>query len=194
MKHQHKAVLIAGSENHFVESIASMDIFLQSLGVQTFVHHFARTSDVLSSIKTASRSLSEQDVLLIVIAAHGSKTGIESPNYFNNLSYRKIIRALPESPKRVQFVTATCYGHFLIKELIGVRSGLCTGVITTWEGFRTTYDDTVLDVVDAWSNCILPEKRISKQMFSGCDAPYDVDFLGFQRWGGIHDQFFFSAA
>lgn len=193
MKEQHAAVLIAGSEDRFISSINAMNDYLGALGIRTSVLRFEHTSVVLDAITRMSSLVTTAGVLLVVIDAHGSEDGIETPSSLNRLTYRKIVDAVGAEERRVQFVTSTCYGQFLIKYLIGRRSGLSTGVITTWEGFATTYDNTTKDVLSAWSQNMLPEKMIERQIYSGGVLPYDSEFMAVQRWGAIHDDTFFSS-
>ena len=192
MKVQHAAVLIAGSEIRFTTAVDAMDVYLRGLNIKTSVHYHAHTSVILRAIGEMATKVSEHGVLLIVVNAHGSKVGIEGPSVLSELTYQKIVRALPSENRRVQFVTATCYGQFLIKHLIGCRSGLSTGVITTWEGFKETSDDTIRDVLQAWSNRQLPEEAVRRLQYCGGILPYDSDFMAVQRWGAIHDDYFFA--
>lgn len=185
------ALLISGSEDRFETSIVKMISLLLLLKIP---YVWLRNPDNATTEKAfcdMRQIINEYGVLLVVIHAHGAVTGIESSSDAKILNYKKIIADLPPEPCRVQFVTATCYGHHLIKELIAAnRSGLSTGVITTWEGFRTTYEDTVHDVAEAWSNSMRPEQRIGTQIFS-TGKIYDSEFLGVQRWGAMHDKLFY---
>lgn len=191
MKIKHGAVLIAGSEQEFVKSINAMAGYLGSLGVSTLIYHHEESEKVLAGIKNMSSQISEDGVLLVVIFAHGAKNGIESPSISKRLFYKDMVAALPKKRTRVQFVTSTCYGQFLIKYLIGKRCGMSTGVITAWEGFRETYDDVIADVLQAWKKRKLPEDFIGRHSFSG-ELSYDSEFSGVQRWGAIHDEYFFA--
>ncbi len=186
-KTRHAALLIAGSEERYLRPTVRFQEYLSSRGVQAMTLLHPKNPSVLSSVRMLTEAVSSGGVLLIVINGHGSKTGFETSSFTGRMSYRRLVAALPKEPMRVQFIDSSCYGHFLIKELIGRRSGLYTGVITGWEGFKATYGDLTIDVARAWANGVLPEEVITRQIYAGNQ---DSEFLGVQRWGAIFDDFF----
>lgn len=188
-KTRHAALLIAGSEKRFLGPIVKLQQYLANWGMPALTLVHPSNPSLLSTLRRLSKEVSEGGVLLIVINGHGSKTGFETSSFTGRMSYRRLVAALPKEPMRVQIIDSSCYGHFLIKELIGRRSGLYTGVITGWEGFKTTYDDVVSDVAKAWASGELPEQSIGRQIYAG---KQDSEFLGVQRWGGIFDDFFLN--
>lgn len=52
-----------------------------------------------------------------------------------------------------------------------------------------SYDNTIRDVQEAWGTNTLPDNM--RQIFSSEEVDYDAEFMGVQRWGAIHDQYFF---
>lgn len=188
-KTRHAALLIAGSEESFLAPIDLFQQYLHGLGVTTLVLRHPSDKEILECIRVLSGTISSDGTLLVAVNAKGTKSGFECSSIFGELSYHRLIKALPTDPKRVLIIDSSGYAHFLIKEMIGSRSGLCTGIITPWEGFTSPKHNLIADVHKAWSRGKLPEEAIDRQIYSGNQ---DSEFLGVQRWGAIFDDFFLA--
>ncbi len=184
---RHTALLIAGSDESFVATVEQFRRYLLSLGVTTLVLCHPTDKEILECIRVLSGTTSFDGTLLVAINAKGTKSGFECSSIFGELSYRRFVKSLPAEPKRVQIIDSSGYAHFLIKEMIGSRSGVCTGIITPWEGFASPKHNLIADVHKAWTKGLLPEEAVTRQIYAGNQ---DSEFLGVQRWGAIFDDFF----
>jgi hypothetical protein len=128
--------------------------------------------------------------VLISFHGHGSEVGWESDG-LTDISYKQLVKICSAFPHYIQFINSTCYGHFLVKYLIGVRSLKMTGAICDWESDAESYGTAIQDVLRAWPEGCRPEECITEDIYSSDEAGFDLHFMPTLRWGAMFDNWFF---
>lgn len=180
-----KAILISGSESHFKEEMLMLAKVIEpACGGDVTNIAYPNRNTVLSAINQVFEDTKAIDPILIAFSGHGNKRGWESSGLLP-ISYRAIVKAISKYVNPVLILNATCYGQFLIKHLIGKRSCLNTGVVTSWDGDDESFASVVPDATESWSQGETLEDMVRRNEYEGRRVPVQ------QRWGIYLDHHFF---
>lgn len=186
------ALLISGSEVRHREKTAELAKHLRSIDVGVTELRLPTPRKALTEIRNLLERSSEDSLVLISFYGHGSQDGWESgakKPFKSSILYKDIVSLCAKYPHHIQFLNSTCHGHFLIKHLIGARSGRITGALTDWEGYQVSYGNAISDVIRSWPQGMRPEDYISEDIYSDGSGP-DLSYLPVFRWGVIYDDHF----
>jgi hypothetical protein len=183
-----RALLITGSELRFEKAADVFATYLQSVGAETQFLRYASANKILSTIEQTLRNTPVKATVMICFIGHGHEYGWEATGWLG-VSYRRIIKICKKFPHRILFVNDTCYGQYLIKAMLGRRSGYYTSILCNWESFKTSCSGFTTDLIAAWELRKFPEQHIALMSYGGDDA--SGDFMIIQRWGAVLDTAFF---
>ena len=184
------ALLISGSEERHRVGTCELERYLTSIGRTSKHLTLPSPRQAYNELETLLKLSPSNRPILISFYGHGSDTGWESGGW-GNISYKKIVGICSDFPHYIQFVNSTCYGHFLVKELIGRRSIKTTGVISDWEADAESYGTAMQDILKSWPEGLRPEERLTEDIHSSEEGGFDLHFMSTFRWGAMFDKWFF---
>ncbi len=188
MNPSREALLLSGSEPHFNRGLRPLQGYLATVGVPVHEIEHPTTAEYELMISRALSPWCAAEMLLMVFNGHGSPRGWEASGEESIFPYERLVPLLCASRKHVLVVANTCYGQYLMRELIAADCGFRVGVIAPWNSFDVTHADAIEMILRAWPEHTTPERRTTHQLLNG---RHGVAFPGVQRWGAGIDQFFY---
>lgn len=185
---QREALLLSGSEPHFERGLLPLQDYLSAVGVPVHCMAHPTAEEYDAGVSRILSPWCRAAMVLLVFNGHGSPLGWEAAGAASLFRYQRLVELLQTSNKLVLVVANTCYGQYLIKELISADCGFHTGVIAPWNSFGMTHGDAVEMIMRAWPERTTPEQRYSHQWLNSAHA---VTYPGVQRWGAGIDRFFY---
>ena len=182
------ALLMPGSEERFDHGLHALGKVLRLSCEKVSWHRLAKATETLKVLETTLRKAPLNAPVLIAFNGHGSKMGWEAKGR-QKVAYRRIVDVVCRFPHRILFLNDTCYGQWLIRELIGRRRSYITGCITSWESDEIAYSGAIGDAAKYWSKRMVVENDITSHTYSADHGEYDMPVQ--QRWGAAMDHFFF---
>lgn len=191
MQNKPSALLISGSEERHVQKHEKLAKHLTDIGAGHRHLVLPSQKKLFEGLREFFIQSSSSYPVLISFYGHGSERGWENGSW-SNTPYKKVVDLCCQFPHHIQFLNTTCYGQFLVKELIGRRSVKTTGAICDWESDAETYGNSIRDVLRAWPEGLRPEESMTEDIYSRDDGSFDLHFMPTLRWGAMFDNWFFS--